>query len=59
VVTAPHVELALAHARLLAGAAGAVLVTGSITLVAQVRDVLGLARFTGAETAGESAAVGV
>lgn len=59
VASAPHVDLALAHARLIAGHDGAVLVTGSITLVAQARDVLGVSRFSNAAASGESASIGV
>jgi dihydrofolate synthase/folylpolyglutamate synthase len=53
---APDVSLAIAKARDLAGPEGAVLVTGSITLVAQARHVLGMT-LRGLGQAGDAAAV--
>jgi len=57
VATAPDVSLAIDDARQLAGVDGAVLVTGSITLVAQAREVLGVTRSRGLTQAGEAASV--
>lgn len=56
VVSAPDVALAISQAREFAGEFGAVLVTGSITLVAQAREALGMT-LRGMEQAGESASV--
>ncbi len=56
VESAPDVALAIARARDIASTQGAVLVTGSITLVAQAREVLGMT-LSGHEQAGEAASV--
>ncbi len=56
VSAAADVALAVAQARELAGVHGAVLVTGSITLVAQARELLGMT-LRGIEQAGDAASV--